>query len=114
MIIIVLIFGIIVFALILQVYILKAEIKKRKLAVHVEEGYLKEYAGIVDTNRIIESGNRVMEALEAGKIKKHLLHNDAPIYNSEDAVKKYLDFISGSELSDYIINIEDDNYYGQS
>ena len=117
MIIIILIFGIIVLALLFQVFIMQVEIKKRRSLAHqikeyVCEGDLKEYAKIIDIDRIVEIGNKIMDALDTGKIKKQLLHNDAPVYNSKDTAKKYLDFISDSELSDYIMNIKDGKYNG--
>lgn len=117
MIIIGLLFGIIIIALICQVVVMQVEIKKRRSLAHqtkeyVCEGDLKEYAKVIDIDRIIAIGNRTMDALDAGKIKKQLLHNDAPVYNSKDTVRKYLDFLSSSELSDYIMNIEDGKYNG--
>lgn len=117
MIIIKIIFTIIFFVLICQVIIVKREIKKRnslknQTQEYVIEGNLAEYAKIIDVNDVVATGKRNMDALEQGKIKKQLLHNDAPVYHSEEEIKKYLDFITGSALFDSVMNLEDGRYKG--
>ncbi|MFR7476063.1 hypothetical protein [Frisingicoccus sp.] len=55
-------------------------------------------------------GKNVMHAVENGTIKKQLLLNDAPEYDSTNALKRYVNFIEKSSIYKQIANIEDTRF----
>lgn len=57
-------------------------------------------------------GNRVMLAVRSGKVKKQLLPNNSPKYDSKNALKKYIKFINESEIYKKIVSIKESGFYG--
>lgn len=61
---------------------------------------------------IVELAEKVMCAVNTGKVKKQLLPNDSQLYNSNNTLKKYVDFVNRSAIYKKIVSIEDDKFYG--
>lgn len=57
-------------------------------------------------------GNRVMFAVRCGKVKKQLLPNNSPKYDSKNALKEYIKFINESEIYKKIVSIKESGFYG--
>lgn len=63
-------------------------------------------------DKINEIGKEAMEAVESGKVKKQLLPNDAPKYDSGKTLNQYIEFINSSELYQYLISLKEQKYNG--
>lgn len=105
---------VIVIFLLLQFYIIYRDTKKPKFRAinSIDNKGIEIYTENIDIDKLKTDVNNAMNALYAGKIKKHLLHNDAPEYDSRLARKIYLDFLCNSKLSGQLLNLEDKKYYG--
>lgn len=56
-------------------------------------------------------GDRMMGEVTSGTIKKQLLTNDAPTYDSRKTMEKYKEFVEGSSLYKRISNIGESRYH---
>lgn len=64
------------------------------------------------SKEIFELGKKTMNDVKIGKFKKHLLLNDAPIYNSNDALEHYVDFVDNSTIYQKIISVKEKKFHG--
>ncbi len=60
----------------------------------------------------IEHSEKIIQAIESGKIKKQLIENDAPIYNSNKAMSQYVKFVDNSPIYREISALKGGRYYG--
>ena len=61
---------------------------------------------------VIKHGNNAICAVEAGKIKKQLIENDAPIFDSYTAMCQYINFVDSSIAYKKIQTLKENRYYG--
>lgn len=57
-------------------------------------------------------GDCVMLAVKRGTVKKQLLPNNSPKYDSKSALKCYIKFINESKVYDKIVSIKESAFYG--
>lgn len=61
---------------------------------------------------VLVHGNAAMDAVRHGKIKMHILENDAEKFNSATARESYVHFIDKSPLFRKVSEIKGSNYHG--
>lgn len=61
---------------------------------------------------VLEHGEKSMQAVISGEIKKQLIENDAPLYNSAEAVLQYSRFIRESTIFQKILAFKGSRYNG--
>lgn len=67
----------------------------------------KQYSG-----HILEHSEKTMCAVESGRIKKQLIENDAPLYDSYNAMHQYANFIDNSVAYKKILSLKGSRYDG--
>lgn len=92
-----------VLALIIVVYVCVIMGFVRKSA---EISTVSEYS-----EEVIEKTKSFVNAINSGKIKKHIITNSAKKYDSKKALRQYRSFLS-SELMTDIMRIEEEIYHG--
>lgn len=61
---------------------------------------------------VATTGDRMMQAVKEGKVKKQLLPNDAPKYSSVDVLNGYVTFVDHSNMYEKIVMIEESRFDG--
>lgn len=64
------------------------------------------------SKEIYELGKKTMHAVEAGKVKKQLLSNDAPEYDSSNALEQYVNFVEQSTVFEKVMSIKEVKFHG--
>lgn len=82
--------------------IFKAKTTKR-ISKQIDQTYPKE---------ISELGEGTMRAVQHGRLKKHLLSNDAPIYNSNDTANQYIAFVDHSTIYKKVLSVKEIRFHG--
>lgn len=94
----------IVAMLVVQVVILLKTVKSKQLS-----GFSANSRYSSQVNLL---GQKSMEAIERGVIKKQLLLNDAPEHSSDEALDKYIDFLHNTSVYKKIIEVGEIKYHG--
>lgn len=63
-------------------------------------------------DNILEHSEKTMKAVELGIIKKQLIENDAPLYNSGQALQEYVTFVDTATVYKKISDLKGSRYYG--
>ena len=98
------ILGILLFLLVVQGIILIKAIKKKPAKDIIEYSKFPE-----EVNRL---GDEMMGEVTSGKLKKQLLTNDAPTYDSHKTMEKYKEFVENSPLYKRISDIGESRFHG--
>lgn len=61
---------------------------------------------------VLEHGEKSIQAVINGEIKKQLIENDAPLYNSAQALQQYSEFIKESTIYKKIFILKGSRYNG--
>jgi len=64
------------------------------------------------SSHILEHSEKAMCAVESGRIKKQLIGNSAPLYDSCSAMHQYVNFIDNSAVYKKILNLKGSRYDG--
>lgn len=64
------------------------------------------------SKEISELGEKMMYAVKAGKVKKQLLSNDAPEYDSNNALEQYVAFVDQSTVYKKVMSIKEQRFHG--
>lgn len=100
------IFGVVILLLLIQfIYIIRNASNNREKKQNNQNNkvYSKE---------ISELGEKTMCAVKAGKVKKQLLSNDAPEYDSNNALEQYVAFVDQSTVYKKVMSIKEQKFYG--
>ena len=97
------VFGVVILLLLIQfIYIIKNASNNR--------GKKQNYK--VYSKEISELGEKTMCAVKAGKVKKQLLSNDAPEYDSNNALEQYVAFVDQSTVYKKVMSIKEQKFHG--
>lgn len=66
----------------------------------------------VYSKEISELGEKTMCAVKTGKVKKQLLSNDAPEYDSNNALEQYEAFVDQSTVYKKVMSIKEQKFHG--
>nr|WP_296480330.1 hypothetical protein [uncultured Acetatifactor sp.] len=99
------IFIVLIALLIAQVGYVIGKVKKNRKN---EDDYLKS----VYSTDVLEHGKKSMQAVRSGEIKKQLIENDAPLYNSARTLQQYSKFIEESTIFKKILVFKESRYNG--
>lgn len=97
------VFGVVILLLLIQfIYIIKNASNNRG----------KKQNNKVYSKEISELGEKTMCAVKAGKVKKQLLSNDAPEYDSNNALEQYVAFVDQSTVYKKVMSIKEQKFHG--
>lgn len=97
------IFGVVILLLLIQfIYIIRNALNNRG----------KKQNNKVYSKEISELGEKTMCAVKAGKVKKQLLSNDAPEYDSNNALEQYVAFVDQSTVYKKVMSIKEQKFHG--
>lgn len=97
------IFGVVILLLLIQfIYIIRNASNNRG----------KKQNNKVYSKEISELGEKTMCAVKAGKVKKQLLSNDAPEYDSNNALEQYVAFVDQSTVYKKVMSIKEQKFHG--
>lgn len=63
-------------------------------------------------DNILEHSEKTIQAVELGIIKKQLIENDAPLYNSGQALQEYVTFVDNATVYKKLSNLKGSRYNG--
>lgn len=64
------------------------------------------------TEEVIRQGNRSVQAVKSGDLKKQLLVNDSQPYDSNEALEQYETFVDESPVYKKLLSLEEKRYHG--
>lgn len=63
-------------------------------------------------DNILEHSEKTIQAVESGIIKKQLIENDAPLYNSGQVLQEYVTFVDNATVYKKVSNLKGSRYNG--
>lgn len=96
------IFGVVILLLLIQLTYIRNASNDRS----------KKQNNKVYPKEISELGEKTMRAVKAGKVKKQLLSNDAPEYDSNNALEQYVTFVERSTFYKKVMSIKEQKFHG--
>ena len=64
------------------------------------------------SQHIVDIGDKMMRDTKNGIVKKQLLENNAPVYDSGDTLKHYKNSLKNSSIQQRVFSLGEKRYYG--
>lgn len=72
-----------------------------------EKHFRSEYS-----QHVVDKGNKMMRDTKKGVVKKQLLENNAPVYDSGSTLKHYKDSLTKSSIQRRVFSLDEKPYNG--